>query len=177
MTGDLLFDALHLAHGAHRGQTRKYTGEPYIHHPVAVASIVADIGAPDWLIAAAYLHDVVEDTDTTLDDLWRQGIKNTSTIEAVDYMTERPHEGNRATRKAAECERLAQGTAWQQTFKLADMIDNTRSIGERDPKFAAVYLAEKEALVNALTLAAPVLRGRADAMIHRGLRRIDGTNR
>lgn len=56
------------AERAHDGQTRK-SGEPYITHPVAVAQILADLGIGPKTIAAALLHDTVEDTDYTLDML------------------------------------------------------------------------------------------------------------
>ncbi|WNM25958.1 bifunctional (p)ppGpp synthetase/guanosine-3',5'-bis(diphosphate) 3'-pyrophosphohydrolase [Demequina capsici] len=57
--------AYEVAEEAHRGQKRK-SGEPYITHPIAVAQIVADLGLPASVIAAALLHDVVEDTDYPL---------------------------------------------------------------------------------------------------------------
>ncbi len=56
------------AEAAHAGQLRQ-TGEPYITHPVAVASIVADLGLDALSVAAALLHDAVEDTGLSLDDV------------------------------------------------------------------------------------------------------------
>src|SRR5688572_3484023 len=53
---------------AHRSQTRA-SGEPYIQHPLAVARIVATLGLDDVTVAAALLHDAVEDTGVSLDDL------------------------------------------------------------------------------------------------------------
>ena len=65
----LIRKAFDLAVEAHKDQRRK-TGEPYIYHPIAVAQIVADeIGLGATSIASALLHDVVEDTDYTLDDI------------------------------------------------------------------------------------------------------------
>ncbi len=64
----LLRRAYKLAAEAHRDQRRK-SGEPYIVHPVAVAAILADLGMDAQTLAAALLHDVVEDTDVTLDDI------------------------------------------------------------------------------------------------------------
>src|SRR5262245_4795187 len=60
--------AYEIAARAHEHQYRK-SGEKYINHPLAVARIVADIGLDDTTVAAALLHDAVEDTDVTLDDL------------------------------------------------------------------------------------------------------------
>src|SRR6218665_3703648 len=65
----LIRKAFDLAVDAHKDQRRK-TGEPYIFHPIEVAKIVADeIGLGATSIAAALMHDVVEDTDYTLDDI------------------------------------------------------------------------------------------------------------
>ena len=64
-----IYQALVIAFNAHDGQVRK-SGEPYIHHPLEVAKIVAkDIGLDSESIASAILHDVVEDTPITLNDL------------------------------------------------------------------------------------------------------------
>ena len=57
-----------VAERAHRGQKRR-SGEPYITHPIAVAQILADLGVAPVVIAAALLHDTVEDTDYTLEQL------------------------------------------------------------------------------------------------------------
>ena len=65
----IIHQALIIAYNGHDGQIRK-SGEPYIHHPIEVAKIVAkDIGLDYVSIASAILHDVVEDTSITLDDL------------------------------------------------------------------------------------------------------------
>jgi len=65
----IIYNALTIAYNSHDGQMRK-SGEPYIHHPIEVAKIVAkDIGLDYISIASAILHDVVEDTDLTFKDL------------------------------------------------------------------------------------------------------------
>ncbi|MGO4534220.1 RelA/SpoT family protein [Leifsonia sp. 2MCAF36] len=64
----LIERAYTVAEQAHRGQKRR-SGEPYITHPVAVAQIIADLGIGAKTIAAALLHDTVEDTEYTLDEL------------------------------------------------------------------------------------------------------------
>ena len=64
----LIQRAFAVAERAHRGQMRK-SGDPYITHPVSVATILAELGSPAEVIAAALLHDTVEDTDYSLDQL------------------------------------------------------------------------------------------------------------
>ncbi|MDN4474517.1 bifunctional (p)ppGpp synthetase/guanosine-3',5'-bis(diphosphate) 3'-pyrophosphohydrolase [Demequina sp. SYSU T00192] len=67
----LIERAYRVAEEAHRGQLRK-SGEPYITHPIAVAQIIADLGMPDSVIAAALLHDVVEDTEYPLERMQQE---------------------------------------------------------------------------------------------------------
>ncbi|MGJ9382908.1 (p)ppGpp synthetase [Salipaludibacillus neizhouensis] len=67
----LLREAYEVAEHAHREQYRR-SGEPYIWHPVQVAGILVELGMDPNTVAAAFLHDVVEDTDVTLDDLKKQ---------------------------------------------------------------------------------------------------------
>ena len=68
---DIINRAYHMAAEAHRSQTRS-SGESYINHPLAVARIVADIGLDEISLAAALLHDAVEDTEITLADVEAQ---------------------------------------------------------------------------------------------------------
>ncbi|SLM89333.1 GTP pyrophosphokinaseppGpp synthetase I [Brachybacterium nesterenkovii] len=64
----LLERAYRVAEACHRGQFRK-SGDPYITHPVSVATILAELGSPKEVLAAALLHDTVEDTDYSLERL------------------------------------------------------------------------------------------------------------
>jgi len=89
----LIEDAYKLAHKSHDGQKRK-SGEPYIVHPLEVALILADIMADMESIAAALLHDVVEDTDVTSDDITAQFgeevanlVEGVTAIEKVNFQT------------------------------------------------------------------------------------------
>ena len=65
---EMIDKAYNMANDAHKGVCRR-SGEPYICHPLAVARLVLDLGMDTESIAAALLHDVVEDTPTTLEDL------------------------------------------------------------------------------------------------------------
>jgi GTP diphosphokinase / guanosine-3',5'-bis(diphosphate) 3'-diphosphatase len=64
----LICKAFNFAYELHDGQRRK-SGEPYIAHPIAVAGLLRDLGGSAPMIAAGFLHDVVEDTDVTLEQL------------------------------------------------------------------------------------------------------------
>lgn len=141
------------------GQKRKYTGEDYFHHPLEVAHLVRTL-AGDWteeMIAAALLHDVVEDTQVTLDQIAREfGTVVASYVEQLTDVS-RPEDGNRAQRKALDREHTAKASPKAKTIKLADLISNSRSIMARDPEFAVVYLAEKRLLLEVLTEGDPAL--------------------
>lgn len=65
---DLICRAFRFAYDLHDGQLRK-SGEPYIYHPVAVAGLLRDLGGSPAMIAAGFLHDVVEDTDVTIEEI------------------------------------------------------------------------------------------------------------
>jgi (p)ppGpp synthase/HD superfamily hydrolase len=148
------------------GQLRKYTGEAYIVHPKAVAKIVAGVpGSTPEMIAAAWLHDVVEDTGVTI-DLIREEFGD-EVADLVGWLTDisKPGDGNRAHRKAMDREHSAAAPQDAQTIKLADIIENTASIEDCDPDFAIVFRREKRALLAAMTGGDPALRARALAQI------------
>ena len=133
------------------GQLRKYTYEPYIVHPAEVASIVASVPHTDEMVAAAWLHDVVEDTGVTIETIRAEFGEKIA--ELVGWLTDvsRPDHGNRAARKAVDRAHTAMAPAEAQTVKLADLISNTRSIMEHDEKFAKTYLEEKRLLLEVMT--------------------------
>lgn len=139
------------------GQTRKYTGEPYVVHPIEVASLVESVGGTEAMVAAALLHDVLEDTGVTVDVLEEQF--GSEVADLVLWLTDvsKPGDGNRSTRKALDRQHSAAAPAAAQTIKVADLISNTRSIVAHDPGFAKVYLEEKRLLLEVLTRADPTL--------------------
>ena len=133
------------------GQVRKYTFEPYIVHPAEVAKIVRDAGGTEAMVAAAWLHDTVEDTGVTIETIRAEF--GTEVAELVGWLTDvsRPEHGNRAHRKALDRAHSAMAPAEAQTVKLADLIVNTRSIMEHDVAFAKTYLEEKRLLLEVMT--------------------------
>lgn len=149
----IITQALVFAYNAHKliDQRRKYTDEPYIVHPIAVADIVEQYGGSENQIAAALLHDVVEDTPVTLDIIEVEF--GPAIADIVDGLTDvsKPEDGSRAIRKAIDRKHSASASACAQFVKCADLIHNTKSITEHDDNFARVYMAEKELLLDALT--------------------------
>lgn len=157
--------AIDVASRAHKGQVRKYTGEPYLTHPFAVAGLVASVTGNDSMIVAAILHDVVEDTDVRLDTI--RGLFGKDACNLVDDLTDVScmTDGNRAERKRIDREHTAEASQRAKTIKLADLIDNTKSITACDKKFAKIYMAEKRLLLEVLTEGDPVLFAIAERMI------------
>lgn len=148
-------DAFAFAMAKHHGQERKYTGEQYIIHPIRVADLVRSVEHTPAMAAAALLHDVLEDTDTKIYEL-RERFGNEITdlvVELTDVYNHTEIHGNRARRKALECARLATVSPAAQTIKVADIIDNHRSIIQHDPDFAKVWINEKCELLADLTKA------------------------
>ena len=149
-----------LATRAHEGQKRKCTGEPYIEHCQAVAAIVATVPHTPEMIAAAYLHDVIEDTEVTIEEVERECGMIVASY--VTSLTDCPSNvSNRATRKSIDRGRLAAAPPEVQTIKYADLIDNLTSIVEHDPNFAKLYRYEKQQLLKVMTKGDPTLYQRA----------------
>ena len=125
-------------------QRRKYTNEPYIVHPIAVAKTVKEYGGTPEMIAAGLLHDVVEDTPTTLGDVYNQFGLTVGVY--LSYLTDVAvsSDGNRATRMNINNCHLVFAPPPVHTIKLADIYDNVQSIAKHDPKFAEVYVEEKK---------------------------------
>jgi (p)ppGpp synthase/HD superfamily hydrolase len=160
-----------LAHGSiGRGtQTRrKYTNEPYIAHPRNVAALVREVPHTEAMVAAALLHDVVEDTSITLEDI--RHVFGEEVARLVDELTERRVPGNRAARKEFEASRLARASSEAKTVKLADLLDNCESIVPNDASFARVFLAEMQRMLFALEGGDPRLMARAWRALESGWR-------
>ena len=164
---DLIDFAYRYAKKAHGTQTRKYTGEPYINHPIEVARIVASVTNDCEVICAAFLHDVIEDTEVTFENIQSVGFgfHIARMVREVSDIS-RLVDGNRAVRKAIDLSHLAKASAGGQTIKLADLIHNTESICRYDLGFARTYMREKRALLKVLTKGNAELHKRAAELVH-----------
>lgn len=141
------------ATAAHVNQKRKYTGEPYIVHPREVFFLLLNKPLTKISVealAAAWLHDVVEDTPITIEEIERFFGKEIASL--VGWVTDvsKPSDGNRKKRKQLDLEHIVSAPAEAQDIKLADVIENTSSIVQYDPHFSKVYLKEKKDLLDAI---------------------------
>ncbi|MFF7358098.1 RelA/SpoT family protein [Streptomyces filipinensis] len=131
---DPLRRAYVLAESSHRGQMRK-SGEPYITHPLAVTLILAELGAETTTLTASLLHDTVEDTDVTLDQVREQFgeevrylVDGVTKLEKVDY-------GAAAEPETFRKMLVATGSDVRvMSIKLADRLHNMRTLGVMRPE-------------------------------------------
>lgn len=146
-----IFDAFMFAAHAHKDQRRKYTGEPYINHCIHVAQILQEAKPTEEMTIAAILHDTVEDTNTTIQDIENNfGMVVACFVEQLTDSSKKT-DGNRKVRKQIDLEHTDKVSPSAKTIKLADLISNSESIAEHDYNFAFVYLKEKERLLDVLT--------------------------
>ncbi|KMS76069.1 kinase [Streptomyces viridochromogenes] len=137
-----------LAESSHRGQMRK-SGEPYITHPLAVTLILAELGAETTTLTASLLHDTVEDTDVTLDQVGEQFgaevrflVDGVTKLEKVDY-------GAAAEPETFRKMLVATGNDVRvMSIKLADRLHNMRTLGVMRPeKQARIAKVTRDVLI------------------------------
>lgn len=166
---EILDKIIEFADHAHGDQMRKYTPERYIVHPIKVMRTCSQYTDSLPVLAAAVLHDVVEDTPYTKNDLSTflrnymseedQNLTVQLVTELTDvYIKKQFPTLNRFKRKKKELDRLKEITPEAQTIKYADIIDNATEISQSDPDFAERYLQECYDIASALTKGNPELR-------------------
>ena len=164
----VISDATMFAIEAHGDQRRKYTGEPHVVHPIHVADILEkEVEATTEMIAAAILHDVVEDTPVTLRDIKEKF--GYTIAEYVHYCTNvsDKEDGNRAFRKKMDADHFALGPPESQTIKIADLLSNAESIIKHDQKFFhKAFKHEKQYMLNILTKADANLLYKAQTVLN-----------
>ncbi|MFJ5679239.1 RelA/SpoT family protein [Streptomyces sp. NPDC093097] len=145
---DILSKAYQLAESSHRGQLRK-SGEPYITHPLAVTLILAELGAETTALTASLLHDTVEDTEVTLDQVRAEFgaevcylVDGVTKLEKVDY-------GAAAEPETFRKMLVATGSDVRvMSIKLADRLHNMRTLGVMRPdKQARIASVTRDVLI------------------------------
>jgi guanosine-3',5'-bis(diphosphate) 3'-pyrophosphohydrolase len=168
-----------LAHGlvlnsqGELGQRRKGTNEPYTKHLSEVAKLVSESGGDEAQVAAAWLHDVVEDTPIPLGYLRVVfGSDVTQLVEELtDKLTKQNYPGlNRRQRKAKEGERLSKISERAKTIKYADFLSNLESVSVLGPSFGEVYTREVAEAISSMHGGDESLRSAALVAVERALR-------
>jgi guanosine-3',5'-bis(diphosphate) 3'-pyrophosphohydrolase len=165
-----------LADKAHGEQVRKYTGERYIGHPVRVMKTVQEFNDDIAVLSAALLHDVVEDTPLSANELEHAlapVLDEKTASEAVElvveltdiFVKESYPRMNRRSRKEKEAHRLSSVSPEAQTIKYADIIDNVTDIVKQDTDFAKVYVREAKKMLSVMTAGNKALHKRAVALV------------
>jgi len=121
---DLAVSALRFARRVHLGQYRKQTGEQFVQHPIAVARLLSDAGYDGPVIAAAYLHDVVEKTDVTLDEIRERFGPGVAGL--IDCLSEDPEIDGYADRKRALRHGILESGGDPVVIYSADRVANMR---------------------------------------------------
>ena len=140
------------AFSLHSGQFRKYTGEPYIHHNAEMVGMFYSLNCDeldeqqlDEGCSIIWLHDVMEDCGVTYETLASE--YSAEICSGVRWLSDIDQVGNRAERKRQTRERLAKAPSLIQTIKCLDLWSNLTSVMLHDKKFAVVFVAEAEQLL------------------------------
>lgn len=168
---------------AHGEQLRKYAPDRYMVHPVRVMEKLKNYTDDITILAAALLHDVLEDTPVTRSQMQdflatllnAQQAERTAelVVELSDVYVKKDFPNlNRRTRKSKELERLEKTSADSQTIKYSDILDNSLEISDQDPQFARVYLSEASLILKKLDKGNPELRKEAMKAVEKGLQKI-----
>jgi guanosine-3',5'-bis(diphosphate) 3'-pyrophosphohydrolase len=165
---------------SHDKQVRKYSGERYIVHPVRVMETVREFNDDAAVLAAALLHDVLEDTPVKAHEIESALLQVMGAdkaqraiaivIELTDIFIKKDFPRlNRTSRKEKEVQRLSSVSPEAQTIKYADIIDNVTDIVKQDADFARVFVREAKAMLTAMKDGNPELRKRAFALVDKCL--------
>lgn len=177
---DVLEKIKDYADKAHGTQTRKYSTDRYIVHPVRVMKMCRQYTDQLPVLSAALLHDVLEDTPVTQAALYQflltvmeeEKAKETVhlVVELSDVYTKEAHpRWNRKKRKTKEAARIQKTSPASQTVKYADIIDNCREIVQHDPAFAKVFLRECKNLLTVIPAGNEWLYNEAKETVNRCL--------
>lgn len=128
---NLIDNAICFAVKAHSGMRRKGTDLPYVSHPLEAFSIAASITNDEKVLAAAVLHDVVEDTDYTIEDIKNGFGEKVAELVASDSENKRenlPAEQTWEIRKQETLEALKNSSREEQIITISDKLSNIRAI-------------------------------------------------
>ena len=145
---EMIATAQEFATKKHEGQTRKFSGEAYINHPATVAALVQQYGGNPDQIAAAWLHDVVEDCKVKIETIQKKFGPKVSSL--VGELTNPPEidKGQKKTEYMAK--KITTMSSEGLTVKLCDRLNNVSDFDTAKPKFVQSYAPKTRFILNAL---------------------------
>jgi len=146
----LVRQAREIGEKQHEGQTRK-DGTPYFNHPARVAAYVYKNKKSKELpslMAAAYLHDTIEDTDYTIDEIKELFGELTASI--VSELTTNKTEMNKVGKTQYLIQKMLGMSNYSLYLKLCDRLDNVSDLHTSDEKFRTKYAKETNSIIDAL---------------------------
>lgn len=166
--------AVTLAIEKHTGQVRKFSGEPYVEHPIRVAQIVLkykESHSIDILRTVAVLHDTVEDTDLTIVEVEEMfGIEVAAMVEELTtpaHITKK-EKGEYLKKK------MTHMTSWGLVIKLSDRLDNVSDLRHTSKQFRQSYIKETRAIISHLIAMRSFLSMTHLQLIHETLKEVNG---
>lgn len=155
---NLIIKAAQYAAKAHADSPpRKFNNLPYIIHPTRVAGrVIQATGVTEEVVAAAWLHDVVEDC-ADFSDLLLAGFPDSvfrlvMEVTNPEYVPTNPYRATRAVRIAQNREHIRKGSYWAKYIKLCDRIDNLNDLVGADRGYQRLYANESLLLADALVM-------------------------
>lgn len=138
--------ALLFATEKHKGQTRKFSGKPYVVHPIRVANSLKEFTSNETIIAAALLHDTLEDTKTTFEELKTEFGDKVAVL--VRELTSLKDDIKRLGKAEMLSQKMMKMSNEALLVKLADRLDNVTDAG--DAKFKEKYRTETRIILQNL---------------------------
>jgi (p)ppGpp synthase/HD superfamily hydrolase len=144
----ILTKALAFATEKHKGQIRFNSREPYINHPIAVAQIVSEYPHNNEMLVAAYLHDTIEDTNTTYEEIEKEFGKKVADL--VLELTNDEAQMNAKGKAEYLLDKMNRMSTEALTIKLADRLHNVSDFDTAKPKWRTKYKLQTETILNGL---------------------------
>ena len=138
-------EVISFAEKKHEGQVRKITKVPYINHPMNVANILITLKENDDMIKAAYLHDTIEDTNTTYEELKKKFGKIVAKL--VRELTSDSLKIKELGKAAYLANKMNTMSNDAFTVKLADRLDNVIDLSEEDLRFSNHYAKQTHKII------------------------------
>jgi GTP pyrophosphokinase len=147
--GNIIDVAFQMGKKAHDGQTRKFDGKPYFTHPLRVAQLVKKFGGNDNMYAAALLHDTLEDTNLTYEDIVKNTNKSVAdlVLQLTSNKSDMEEMGSKAEYLTKKMNAMSKDAL---TIKLLDRLDNVSDFKTAGAKFVAKYKPQTEEILSKL---------------------------